>query len=133
MPEDFRWRTEYAIGVEDIDLQHQFFVALINRVGRELDQSLSKATVMSLFQEVVLYAQFHFFSEENVMSRWAFPLFDEHRELHGALIDDLTRLRISFENEHLEGSAVRSFLKNWFLDHTLHEDRKFGQFMREPE
>lgn len=119
------WHTEYCTGIKEIDLQHHYFLELINRLGIELDLSIDKLHQRSLLDELCKYAAFHFVSEENLMHKLNYPGLDDHRELHQKLISELAARCV----RDSPGDLVR-FLVSWFIHHTVEEDRHIGDYAR---
>jgi len=99
---------------------------LIRRLSVELTENEDTTYKNRLVQELVYYARFHFLSEENIMLKYGYPNIDKHRELHLALIDDLTYQRSSHSPD-----VLLDFLINWFITHTTGEDLNFGRFFSE--
>ncbi len=126
-----KWKSEYDLGIEDIDFQHHFFVNLINRLSHELTSSNHVEYQTALIRELNAYASFHFISEENMMFRAGYPLLEQHKKHHFELIEQLSnkgnlfRLNPTVE----EGQKTINFLVNWFFDHTSKEDRLFADYL----
>ncbi|MET0071982.1 MAG: bacteriohemerythrin [Candidatus Thiodiazotropha sp.] len=123
------WSEKYELGIEEIDLQHHYFLDLIARLANELQSSNDHYYHKSLFIELGLYTHFHFISEENLMYRASFPGLKEHKKFHNQLIDGLNRNKLLFEDGHIQAIHVVEFLEQWFLNHTVGEDRKFAEFL----
>ncbi len=125
------WKSSYDLGIEDIDFQHHFFANLINRLSDELRTVNSLDRTASLLAELNAYACFHFISEENMMSRAGYPDLDEHISHHRDLIDKLGAKGGLLQVKHTEQSAEEliEFLIDWFLHHTIHEDRLFADYL----
>lgn len=126
------WRAEYELGVEDIDLQHHYFANLINRLSRDFEQVHDEVLRLSLLAELNAYARFHFVSEENLMARASYPGLAQHRAQHLRLIDELSHRegRLVLRRGDDDAAPVLDFLVQWFLGHTMHEDRQFAEFLR---
>ncbi len=126
------WDCKYELGVEEIDLQHRYFLTLINRLYHELCNSDNHNVQVALFKELNAYAKFHFISEENMMLAASYDRLDEHRSHHFNLIDQLNAresgLNVRYNAE--EAQAILDFLVNWFLEHTAAEDKEFAQFLQ---
>jgi len=119
------WNAAYDSGVEEIDLQHRYFLALINRLSSELASCADTNYRQRLLSELAKYAIFHFVSEENMMIKFAYPDADRHRMLHIELIDQLSSRMQAKTYEPLF-----EFLVGWFIQHTTTEDRLIGEFVR---
>jgi hemerythrin len=117
------WKEEYATGVEEIDLQHRYFMGLINRLSTELDGCVDEIYRKRLLNELVKYASFHFVSEENLMIKFAYPDIERHRMLHLDLID-----KLSWQMQSKSYEALFEFLVDWFIRHTTEEDKHIGEF-----
>lgn len=120
---DFTWKKKYQIGIEDIDLQHHYFLDLINKLSHELSISDDAHYMEKLLQELIAYVKFHFISEENFMEKHKYPDLENHRDMHYSLVDNLTNY-LSSENM----GELLKFLNKWFISHTTVEDMKFGEY-----
>ena len=125
------WSTKYELGVEDIDLQHHYFLNLINRIASEIITTDDRQYLESLTSELTAYARFHFISEETMMLHAKYPGYEEHRKLHFELIEHLSVVQHHLLNEPTEAEAEEtlSFLARWFLEHTIGVDREFTDFL----
>jgi hemerythrin len=120
-----RWQAAYDTAIEEIDLQHRYFLALINRLNGELQDCRDAGYRLRLFDEIARYAAFHFVSEENLMIKFGYPALERHQELHRGLLDQLSwRMRAASHETLLE------FLLEWFIHHTVEEDRQIGEHVR---
>jgi hemerythrin len=75
--ETLHWKSDYETGVREIDLQHRFFMDLINRLHEELIGATDSDYRAALFEELSNYARFHFVSEENLMFKFGYPSSDD--------------------------------------------------------
>jgi hemerythrin len=119
------WKPDYDTGIEEIDLQHRFFVGLINRLGADLSSCTDTKHRARLLDEIAKYAAFHFVSEENLMIKLAYPEIDAHHKLHRSLINEL-----SWRIQNNSTEEFVNFLTGWFIHHSVVEDRQIGEFMR---
>ena len=119
------WQAAYDTGVEEIDLQHRYFMTLINRLTVELAASDDPKYRQSLLNELAKYAAFHFASEENLMTKFGYPDRERHRMLHIELIDKLSSRMNAMTYEPLF-----EFLIGWFIQHTTTEDHRIGEHVR---
>lgn len=120
------WKPEYETGVEEIDLQHRYFMTLINRLSAELDSCDDANYRRRLLDELAKYAVFHFASEENLMLKFGYDGFERQRLLHLELIDQL-----SWRMQSTAYDGLFEFLVSWFVHHTVEEDHDIGVFVRQ--
>jgi hemerythrin len=130
MFDEILWKPEYETGVEEIDLQHHYFVDLINRLSRLLSKTEDKAYQARLLSELTKYAQFHFVSEENIMYSIGYDGLEVHKNLHFDLLNTLNAKIGLFQQDMAEADEVVGFLKEWFVMHTIGEDMKISAFLK---
>ncbi len=128
MSNQFEWKDDYNTGIQRIDNQHKYFLNLINWLLNTLISSKDVKLQKRCVDEVIKYAKFHFYSEENLMIYIGYPEFQSHEELHTELINKLNyRITLlDFGKESLTDFV--QFLREWFLDHTFKEDKKIGLY-----
>ena len=123
------WRDDYRIGIRDVDAEHKFLFDLINEVHDAHMSAHERKDVLNALTRLVAYAERHFTREEGMMTAQGYPKLDHHRQLHERLYSAIFDL-----NEKLQSGAkqvdaeVLRFLKNWLVDHILHEDMDFGSY-----
>lgn len=119
--------ASYALGVPEIDQQHQELATLINRLNDAVKHHASTEVAVQMFDEMVLYARYHFETEERLMGQYGYIEDDEHRLGHQRLIGEVNYLREKFiRGEEL---LVLQFLKDWLLPHILDMDKPFADFL----
>lgn len=127
------WKEKYSTGIEEIDFQHQYFLKLIKRFSQLTEEKLDDEYLKKLLQEISYYGVFHFCSEENLMIRSNYDLLRNHQQLHQELIEQLDNEISSIENNRESIIHLIAFLANWFMHHTVEEDIKFAQHLKNPD
>jgi hemerythrin len=125
------WNQKYDLGIEDIDLQHHFFLNLINRVSKNLLASNNPDYQLSLISELNAYAVFHFISEENMMRQAGYPELEIHKKHHFDIIESLCAEGNNFrlEPSQKELEKIINLLVDWFVNHTSKEDKLFANYL----
>ncbi len=129
-----KWRESYSVGVEQFDKEHKVLVDLINDIYiivrnhiRDTPWSIEDQTVLEKdIADLVEYTQAHFRSEEEAMRKSAFPLLEEHKNIHAELEEEV----LVFKERVKEGkegivSDLYLFLRDWLINHILEEDMKY--------
>lgn len=119
------WVSEFEIGNEYVDLQHRYFLDLINRIGKNFRETNDDDYKRRLITELHKYADFHFTSEENIAISYGIPGVEDHHQLHLRLLEDLNQYAENLDNGSKTIAEFIEFITDWFLVHTQHEDRKF--------
>ena len=118
------WVSEFEIGNEYIDLQHRYFLDLINRIGKNSRETNNDDYKRKLIIELHKYADFHFASEENIAISCGILGVKNHHQLHIELLEDLNQYAEKLDNGLKTIDEFLEFITDWFLVHTQHEDRK---------
>ena len=116
-----------SVGIESIDLQHQYLVDLINRISLELKGSDTDYQA-SLIDELGGYARVHFTAEENLMYKLGYPDLENHRMLHQQLLEKLNGQIGLYLVGMLNPEEIVQYLSGWVVRHLLTEDKKIGEF-----
>ena len=133
MKKTYEWKKRYEIGVPAIDHQHEYFFLLIKKLGELCGEDVKKSQVVNLLNELVLYAKFHFKSEENAMEEMGYPELEAHKKHHLDLIEELSCHRGTFELELTDLEELVDFLVKWLLNHTIEEDSGIGVYHKSLE
>jgi hemerythrin len=123
------WNDSYSVGVEEIDLQHKAFLALINRLSILQERGTPRPMTQRMLLEVLKYAEYHFVSEENLMMLTECPLLSQQQEEHNNLVRAMTERYNAFANGEESLDAVLVFLVGWFSSHTVNVDKAAGLYI----
>lgn len=127
---DFEWKDQYNTGISEIDYQHRYFLQLIRRIAGVIIDNKDSFYSERVLMELVYYAKFHFYSEENLMILYGYDNILEHKRLHLELIDQLSN-KINFMSKTMdEPHHLIQFLLQWFVHHSMEEDKKIALFMK---
>lgn len=118
------WVSEFEIGNELVDLQHRYFLDLLQRIEKTFKETIDNDYRRKLIIELHKYADFHFTSEENIAISCGIPGVNQHHQLHIELIEELNQYAENLENGLKTIDEFLEFITDWFLVHTQHEDRK---------
>ena len=123
------WDHKYDVGIERIDAQHHIFLRLVGEFknARLAGESIEK--LENILNEIVLYAKYHFYSEENLMKEHHYPVLDDHQICHFDLINEMGNLMVGMGLGLNQACDIEDFLVKWFVGHTTNEDAKFGKFL----
>ena len=125
---DIDWNKTFELGHVRIDAEHRAFFDIIKSVDLELRAGHDVMRVLRLLNELRLYTEFHFVSEENIMEDAHYPDIADHRNLHKALLEELYVLIHDIQNGVDRFHELVPFLFDWFCAHTLSVDGKFTAF-----
>ncbi|HIJ59180.1 MAG TPA: hypothetical protein HPP56_00985 [Nitrospirae bacterium] len=122
MIQKIEWSKKFLTGNREVDLQHQYFVELINRIIWEILEQKDDIYHSLLMEELVMYADFHFKSEENILYKLGYCNLEKHKKLHRDLIDELSARIINVKTMSNTTIKLIDFLVQWFVNHTITVD-----------
>ena len=122
---ELEWESEFETGNEYVDLQHRFFVDLLNRVGLNFRETDDAAYTKKLISELRKYADFHFTSEENIATSCNLQGVSAHHQRHLELLEEFNHHAEDLNKGLITVDQFLGFLTDWFVGHTVYEDQKF--------
>lgn len=119
---DIKWDKRFELGNKRIDFEHQVFVDLIKAISLASDENSSREKISRLLIELKKYAEFHFYSEENIMIDVNYPDYETHKSEHRILISTLTDKINLYRIEEIDVDSIIEFIFQWFALHTTQKD-----------
>ena len=124
------WNDTYSIGVLKIDNQHKRLVQIINELSDAMGAGKGKDVLGKVLNELVLYVNTHFKSEEELMLQHGYEEYETHRYEHEKLTDEVKRFLEDLQTgKALLTGQIMNFLRNWLMDHIVVKDKKLGKFL----
>lgn len=120
----------YNVGITKFDEEHQQLVQMINALYLESTDSEQDRVAQKLIVSVLVkFARTHFDGEEAFMQQIKFPYLDKHRQYHRIIYTQLLDLERRFQTS-TGPVAIHAlqFLLNWLDEHTLTEDKLYGEY-----
>ena len=126
-----QWSPSLAVGVAEIDAQHQELFRRAERLITAL-RGGDRAEVSSLVRYLSEYVTEHFSAEERYMREIGYPGLDEQREAHQFFRDDLAAMLADFERKGatpLVALSLHNWLSDWLRRHVGGLDAELGRFV----
>jgi hemerythrin-like metal-binding protein len=125
-----QWTPDYAVGVKQLDSEHQALFRLAAKMHGAMLEGKGKAALLDLLSNLVDYTCNHMVHEELLMQRIVYPNFWQHREEH-----DQFRARVRAMQERAASGEltmtieVMHFLMKWMKKHIATSDVRIGAYM----
>ncbi len=126
------WTPDLAVGIPEIDQQHQELFARLERLVRGILEG-DRDEVKRLLDFLGDYVVTHFGAEERWMIESGYPDFAAHKGEHDGFIQDYLRYTVEVEQKGptvLLGMRVNNWVGDWLRRHILATDLPLGQFLR---
>jgi hemerythrin len=125
-PAFIRWQESYTVQDPVLDEQHRVLMRTINDLY-EAVRSGDAYDVNRLMEILEEYTTAHFAAEEALLRACGYEGYDDHRGLHGGMIQRTTALRAELQRARPEvHREALSFLKEWWTGHVLRADRAYA-------
>lgn len=126
------WNESHSVNIKEIDGQHQKLVGFMNELYDAMRAGKSKEVLGGILNELVNYAVYHFDTEEKFMTKYEFPLLEEHVREHTAFKAKAADLVTRYENSTaIISIEVMNFLRDWLNTHIMDTDKKYQSFLNE--
>jgi len=128
----FTWKDSFCIGIERLDDQHRSFFECLNDCHAQTVTNKRATLDEALLARLKAYAAEHFETEEDMMRFFGYPDIRPQQRQHKYFASQV----VDFEQAQARGNpasaqSVLNFVRDWFLEHVLAEDKKFAVFMAE--
>src|SRR5512137_1986612 len=125
------WTPALAIGVPEIDHQHQELFLRIERLVDGLTRGRA-GEVDRLLDFLGQYVVKHFGAEERWMIRSAYPGYSVHKLEHEGFIRDYEHMAQEYRRkgpDQLAGRRMNDWISVWLRDHIGSSDMRFGRYL----
>jgi len=130
---EFVWNQKYSVNIREIDTQHQKFVEILNRFNKALESGQGRDIVDSTIEELWDYAGYHFRTEEELLARYGYPKYEEHKQEHEYFREKIGKYLPRAQD--LKGNRlaltveVSNFMINWLTNHIMKTDKRYSAYL----
>jgi hemerythrin len=112
------WKSEFAVGVESVDFEHEQMIKLINEIYDEMKTRKDADSIEQFMGDVHFSISAHFALEEKLMREAAYPEYEAHKEEHEGLLEQIRDLMDKFALDPDKGfDLLQEKLSDWFEHH----------------
>lgn len=124
------WKDSLSVGIDEIDAQHKQLIKYINELGEIDSKNTKKSEVQKIFNLLLDYTKNHFSLEEELMSKYNYPLYHEHKKAHDAFCEKLLFFYEEYCEDKPVGNKLVTYLGTWLLTHISKDDNHYAPFMK---
>lgn len=123
-----KWKDDYLVGVEEIDLQHKELFRIAGDAYELLKNEFyidKYDRVVKIIEELKDYAVFHFQSEEKYMASIGYKKLLSHKVIHDGFIEEVTQIDLKKMDDNQDDylSSIIMFVVDWIEKHILGTDK----------
>ena len=120
------WKEEFSIGVPAVDFEHQQLVELINDGYAQYESNESEFSIDDFLGEIFTKISSHFALEESEMAHRQYDHYEEHKQDHERLLDQIRDVMDAYDDEgSFDKEALGNYLAKWFTGHFKTQDARF--------
>jgi hemerythrin len=121
------WKDEYALGVQEIDNQHETLLELITEFEKAVEGRAHWNTVQPLVAKAREFVKFHFAVEESLMQIVAYPQFVAHRAEHQFILEKFAILEQRVLRQEMNAQLL-PLVHSWLFRHSINSDQPFAGY-----
>jgi hemerythrin len=123
------FKPEYSVGNDSMDFEHRQMIALINEIYEEMKDRRDPESIEQFLGDVHAAISMHFALEEKIMRDARYAEYDDHKEDHEDLLDQIHDLIDVFHEDNDRGfDLLQERLSNWFgLHFSTYDARLHGK------
>ena len=123
-----QWKPTYSLGIPSVDGEHRDMIDMINRVYADLEGSPEPASVEAVLGDIHAGISAHFALEERLMKSAGYSGYEEHKQSHELLLDQIRDLMDGFAADPAHGKQeLQRRLGDWFSLHFATLDARLHQ------
>lgn len=121
-----QWRDEFNTGVTEVDHEHKEVVDLINELHDAMGDEASQDEIGRFLGDVFAKISSHFALEETVMRKHNYDEYEDHKNDHEKLLDDLRDIMDDAEEDSGKNykTALAESVRDWFVNHFKTKDAR---------
>lgn len=132
---DLEWLPELAVGIPEMDADHQMLFVCIKAVVAAIDAQRPRQEIDATFAELMTGMIGHFAREERMLVSRGYEYADGHALQHAHILEELGEIKATYlyDTDQAALEEVREFLAGWLASHII--DHDFGyrdHFARQP-
>jgi hemerythrin len=128
------WQSEYSVDVALIDNQHKDLLNLVNLALGNCtgNKKNEKEFFDRMINPTIKHLQFHFETEEKIMTQTRYPDYDTHSGEHKKLLEIMTQERNTIQSgkKELDLLWLSCYLRDWLLEHIPTHDKPAAEYFR---
>jgi hemerythrin len=124
------FRPEYSVGIESMDFEHRQMIKLINDIYEEMKDRRDVESIEQFLGDVHAAISMHFALEEKMMRDAGYAEYEDHKDDHEELLDQMHDLIDTFHEDNERGfTMLQEKLSDWFALHfSTFDARLHGKF-----
>ncbi|MFW2373695.1 MAG: bacteriohemerythrin [Gammaproteobacteria bacterium] len=127
-----QWNDSLSVGIDSIDADHKRLLGMINQLQTAAHYHTDDEMIEKTLNELMAYTQYHFTREEEIMQANGYPDFDEHKQQHQNMVNEVSKFIDEYRvNKTRTIDNVTLFLKTWLINHIKGSDQEYAPYLKD--
>ena len=115
------WKPEFSVGNASIDHEHEHMIQAINNLYEQLAEPADAESVEAVLAEIHADISAHFALEERLMREADYVEYEDHKEDHEDLLDQILELRGKPDRQRSDNGPefISQDLEQWTIKHDI--------------
>lgn len=124
------WRDKFSVNVDEMDMHHKTLLGYLGDLQKQIAAGDGTVKAGGVIKSLSEYAVYHFKEEERLMAGVSHPELSTHIRQHDYFVEALGEMSRQYSQGALPEQSVVAFLRDWFINHVMQEDHKYGESMK---
>jgi len=122
----FEWNEKFSVHIDEMDNHHKKLLGYFSALENKIRAGNATQKVGEILDALAEYANFHFTEEVRLMRVINYPELETHLIQHAYFTNEVNEMIGQFSRGTLPSQSVLAFLRDWFINHIMSEDFKYG-------
>jgi|SRR6185369_1231938 len=123
------WKDKFSVHVDEMDRHHKKLLGYLAELQNEIASDDAAKKVGDTLNALIEYAGFHFSEEERLMRAMSYPGLTVQIGQHAYFTNEVNEMLKQYHQGTLPSRSVLAFLSDWFINHIMQEDYKYGEMI----
>jgi hemerythrin len=126
------WQDSYKLNVHEIDTQHEEMAGLVEGLYEAVAAKVSLEEVNRILSDLIECTREHFVTEERLMLEHGYPNYQQHKEEHDELLEQLEFFGLeAMRRTYFVYRFDFDVSRDWFLKHIEDSDKALASFLND--
>ncbi len=95
-------------------------------------QNATSKELLNIVCELREYTSYHFYTEEDLMAKYNYPMSDKHKASHVEFRSNILNINLPLLGKHPEQvlPQIKIHLQDFLFNHILIEDQELGRYIK---
>ena len=126
------WKREYETGNAEIDHEHRQMIERLNRFFALVGEDAPTSQIIEELGDIYAWISAHFALEENIMRTRNYDHYQNHKDDHERLLDDIRDIMDDCQSGKFNrfDDTIRQRMEDWFVGHFKSKDSRLHRMIR---